>query len=491
MEVSVKDSPVESYLQSSGEDHSSINEQDPANKLSPDDILNYIGFGPFQVIAFLLSGLTYFAYGCDISIFVFIGGNVRREWNVTETEYAALPGVTAIPNVIGALFFSYISDRFGRWWPYALCMGWMGCFSIASAYSNTFALLIALRCLTSLAIGGIAGLVFPTIIEFLPVRNRGSVSVMNMFMAVLGLCLSCGLAWWLIPSYPVRGWRFYIIAVAVPTLMVAIFRLVFYIESPRYLIANGKFNRAWRVFSIIAKMNGKKLTDYITYDKFKKALTSATITANGRKSKKQRSIFIQVLNIFRPGYLRRTLPLSVIIITQSLGYLCSQLYLPDFLSRVGIKTYSTLMLTSVAQLPGILLLSIIVEWPEFRRLNSLRLFSFIGMVFFLLLALVQTTLTIPLFLIFIYFSAGPISGLLYTYISESYPTSIRSITTSYFYILQALTYLGGSLSSSKVVSASQHWMFPALYAAVYFVQLCVSFVLNYEPGGRKLRDSVK
>lgn len=150
--------------------NSSINK--PASKnVSPDDVLNFTGFGPFQVIAFILSGLTYFAFGCDGSVYVFMGDSVRKEFNITETEYALLPGSTAAPNILGAIVFSILSDRFGRWWPYIVVMTWMGVFSIASAWAPSFGVLIALRCGTSFAIGGITCLVMPTIIEFLPVKS--------------------------------------------------------------------------------------------------------------------------------------------------------------------------------------------------------------------------------------------------------------------------------------------------------------------------------
>ena len=216
-----------------------INQTEPAEKISPDGILNFIGFGPFQLLAFLLSGFTYLAYGCDVTIFLYLEDDLVEKWNITSSEYAILPALTAPPNVVGAVFFSFMLDRFGRWWPYALCMSWMGLFSIASAFANSFPLLIGLRCMTSLAIGGVAGLAYPTVIEFLPVKSRGSVVVSNTFMDAIGACLSCGLAWWLIPTYRTYGWRFYIIASAIPTLIVAVYRLLFFVESPRYLIANG------------------------------------------------------------------------------------------------------------------------------------------------------------------------------------------------------------------------------------------------------------
>lgn len=455
--------------------------------VSPDEILNFIGFGPFQVIAFLLSSFTNFSYGCDITVFVFVGTSVSKTWNITTTEFAILPAATGLPNILGAFFFSVLSDRFGRLWPYALCAGWVGLFSLASAFANSFLLLIVFRCLASIAIGGLTGFVNPTVIEFLPTRNRGTVTVLNMLMSSLGMCFSCGLAWWLIPTYPDQGWRYYIAANAIPILLIAVFRLAFYFESPRHLIAKKKFEKAWKVFENMAKINGAKLSDFVS-----SAADSIDISGftEGDINKKtaRKSIFLQLLHIFHPSYLRRTLPLMVIVITQTIGYLSSQLFLPNFLERVGGSTYFTLMVTYVAQIPGILLLSIIVEWPEIGRLNSLRLFSTLAAVFFLLLTFIQTSVTIPIFLVFIYFSTAPILGLIYTYVSEAYPTSIRSISTAYFYTFQALTYVIGALLTSRAVDMPQHWLFPAVFAGSYIIQLLFGLVLNYEPLGKNLQD---
>ena len=453
-------------------------------KVSPDEILNFIGFGPFQVVAFLLASSTYLAYGCDGSLFILVGSSVQKEWNISVTEYAILPASTSIPNVLGAILFSVMSDQFGRLWPYALCMGWITVFSVASAFSNSFYLFIALRCLASFAIGGISGFVNPTIVEFLPVLNRGKVMVLNILVGSLGICLSCGLAWWLIPYYPVYGWRFYVIASGVPSALVCAFRLLFYFESPRFLITKGKVERAWKIFEIIARVNGRNLSEFVCSETCAIELTEL----RKRSSVISRPMWVQFLKMFHPSWLRITLPLTVIIVTETVGFLSSQLFLPNFLENVGVSTYFTIMVTSVAQLPGSLLLSIIVEWPEIGRLKSFRIFSSLSMIFFILLAFIQTPVSIPVFLILIYFSTAPIMGLTYSYISEFYPTSIRSVATAYFYICQALTNIVGSMAISKAVDIPQHWLFPAVFATCYFVQLMVGFIMNYEPLGRRLRD---
>ena len=462
----------------------SIN-NDHDNNITADDILNFIGTGPFQFIAFLLAGLTYFAYGLDSSIFVFLSDSVMGEFNLTETEYTVLPATTGVSNVFGAFFFSYSTDRFGRVWPYALCLAWIGLASVASAFANSFPLLIILRLLASLGIGGISGLTFPTLIEFLPVKNRGKLTVLILLIATFGLCISSGFAWWLIPTYPL-GWRYYIVVGGMPMIFVAGFRLLFYFESPRYLIAIGKTNRAWKIFRAIAQFNCKDLTQFISFEKF-----TICITSVGGDKKKRNFIFVRLLEIFKPQYLRRTIPISIIIITESFGYLSSQLFLPVFVERLNVNKYFVVLVSALAQIPGVILMSIIIEWRGVGRLNSLRFFSVLSAVFFLLLAIVQTEISIPVLVVFIYFSSYPILSLIYTYISEVYPTQIRSVSTSYFYCLQALSYLVGAFISNAVTDVKLHWLFPAVWSVIFAIQFGAGLVLNYEPYGRKLVDMLE
>ena len=469
----------------------------PQRNLTADDLLNFAGLGPFQIFAFVLAGFTYFAYGMDASVFTLTGASIRSEFNLTEEEYTVLPAVTGIPNVFGALFFSFLTDRFGRVWPYAFCLAWIGVASIASAFANSFALLIVLRCLASVAIGAISGLTFPTLIEFLPVKNRGKITLLVSILMLIGLCGSYGIGWWLVPTYK-SGWRYYIAIVSTPTLLVSLYRLIFHFESPRYLISRGKKERAWKIFKVIAKFNFKDLTSYVTKEEFSNGLeiTDSLHGSSVNTVANRRSIFLQVLEIFKPRYLRMTIPLSVLIITESIGYTCSKVFLPDYLTNLGVSVYFTLLVTSFAEIPGILLMSIIVEWRGVGRLNSLRFFSALCSSLFIVLTFLvafveDQSVFMPVMLILIYFSAFPVLGLIYTYISEVFPTSIRSVSTAYFYVLQALAFLVGSFVTSTLATEGQHWLFPMVWAVIFAVQFGAGLILNYEPYGKKLIDVIE
>jgi len=86
---------------------------------SLDDILNQIGFGPFQVIAYLLAGLTSLASGSDVLVFSLIADSLRTEWGVNGVKMAILTSVTGISNILGGFVYGYLCDNYGRVWPYA------------------------------------------------------------------------------------------------------------------------------------------------------------------------------------------------------------------------------------------------------------------------------------------------------------------------------------------------------------------------------------
>ena len=75
-----------------------------SSKVSVDDILNFIGFGPLQIIAYFLAGLTSLAFGFETLTFTFIEIPVQKEWNLTGLQYAVIPSVTGATNILGGFF---------------------------------------------------------------------------------------------------------------------------------------------------------------------------------------------------------------------------------------------------------------------------------------------------------------------------------------------------------------------------------------------------
>ena len=176
-------------------------------------------------------------------------------------------------------------------------------------------------------------------------------------------------AWWLIPTYPRYGWRYFVLAIGIPALPVALFRVLFLFESPRFLVAKQKVEKAWIVFSRMAWINGRDLTLFLSKEEFD---TSLCLSEQQNCS----TSILQLLKIFKRTSLRRTLCLIIFISANTFGYHGATLFLPQFLMKFRqTNLYLTILIVFVAQIPGILLMSIIIEWPCMGRLNSLRLFS--------------------------------------------------------------------------------------------------------------------
>ncbi len=464
-----------------------VNGPNRTDVVTADDVLRFIGFGWFQLLVCSLVCLTYFALGTDVSIFIFVGTEVQKKWSLSDIKYATFFAATAIPNLIGAGVFSVLADQFGRVWPYAISTALMGVFGVASAFAPSYAVLVLLKSMTSLGVGGIRVLSIPYLIEFVPVKNRAKVSILSSLAMAVGLCTASGLAWWLLPTYPVEGWRYFMIAMAVPSIPLTVLRLAFYFESPRFYIARGKFHKAWKVFASMARINGKALTDFVSETDFYNSVLGGKATGGKHRFK---SLSLRDLpGIFKPPYRRRTISLAIVLLAAELGYQGSALFLPQFLSkRQGVNIYFTLLTAFAAQIPGFFLMSIIVEWPKVGRLNTLRLFSGMTAVFFVLIAFVQTPVTIPVFVVLIFFTMPPILALAFVYVSESYPTNIRASSTATFYAISTVFAIGWPFVSGYAVGFPQPWVYPLVWAGVYCVQLLAGLVLNYEPYGQGLVD---
>ena len=451
---------------------------------SLDDILNQIGFGPFQVIAYLLAGLTSLASGSDVLVFSLIADYLRTEWGVNGVKLAILTSVTGISNILGGFVYGYLCDNYGRVWPYAVAMLNIAVFSLASVFSPNFVTFASLRFAVSFGVTGIVVLLFAALVEVLPVHNRGKVLVLVMLVQAVGMCTTGGLAWWLIPTYPKRGWCYLVIASALPSFFAVGFRLVFYFESPRFLIIKKRYEKARRVLSAMAKFNGKDLS------MFPSALQNLQLPEGATHSMSLRQSVSKLLSIFRRTYLCTTLCLSTIYVLHTSAFYGSSLFLPSVLYDLVQNSYFVAFIDYVGQIPGVLLMSIIVEWEHVGRLNSLCFFTLLSIGSFSVFAFVQNAISIPVLTILLYFSMVPLTALTLSYMSEVYPTDVRGFTLAYFNNLSAffgifIPYVGGYTTD---VFSRFPWLFSIIWAGFYLVIFVVSLFLKQETLRHNLPD---
>src|SRR5215212_6885523 len=147
--------------------------------------------------------------------------------------------------VTGALAGGPLSDRFGHRPIVLLAAVIFAIGAIAAALTPNVGLLIVARFILGLGVG-LASLIVPLYIaEIAPPGTRGALVSLNQLMITIGILLSyiVGVAF-----TPIEGWRWMFAVAVIPALILGI-GMFLLPESPRWLVKNGKLDRARAVLS--------------------------------------------------------------------------------------------------------------------------------------------------------------------------------------------------------------------------------------------------
>ncbi|TKS68237.1 Solute carrier family 22 member 7 [Collichthys lucidus] len=150
--------------------------------------------------------------------------------------------------MFGAMSFGSLSDRFGR--RIMLLVSYVSgmIFAIASAFSTSYIMFAVLRFFTGFCITGIVIVSTVLSMEWVDIKHRKLVGVIDNLSWTFGNTVFAVIA------YFVTDWRWLIVTVTSPvTLGIVTWRWM--PESARWLIANGKLERAQMYLKKCAKMN--------------------------------------------------------------------------------------------------------------------------------------------------------------------------------------------------------------------------------------------
>src|ERR687889_1147640 len=147
--------------------------------------------------------------------------------------------------VVGALSGGPFTDRFGRRWTAMLAAIIFAVGALIVALTPTVVILIFGRFVLGLGVG-LASLVVPLYIaEIAPPDTRGALVSLNQLMITIGILVSylVGVAF-----TPIEGWRWMFAVAIIPAMILGI-GMFLLPESPRWLVKNGKLDKARAVLS--------------------------------------------------------------------------------------------------------------------------------------------------------------------------------------------------------------------------------------------------
>ncbi|XP_068680010.1 solute carrier family 22 member 15-like isoform X2 [Montipora foliosa] len=313
--------------------------------------------------------------------------------------------------VVGSSLFGAVSDSYGRRFCMFLCGFLTFVFSIGAAYTHSLILFTVLRVATAASLTGLMYAQYVYTLEIVGASYRTLVAQTSALFWVIG---NLGLA---LLAYYIREWRTLLLIISCPPVLL-IFLWRFVPESPRWLVAQGRTDEAARVLTKFCDNSSRSvnLSGWL-----KSALEHCQLGQTGEEGKKSRYSPIDLVRT--PRLRKRTIIFWFCWMVQCMviyGFLFN-------LSDLAGNPYMNVLWTYGGDAVGVFLGWITIQ--KFGRRIPCCIFMIVGGVACLAVVavpknkqVVSTALAIiGRFLISLTFSV------MWLYVSELYPTSIRNL----------------------------------------------------------------
>ncbi|MGH9358683.1 MAG: MFS transporter [Terriglobia bacterium] len=213
--------------------------------------LDRLRWTPFHTRITLALGVGWLLDALEVNIIGNVLGILEKLWNITAIQASALVTVWLVGIMVGALFFGYLADRFGRRKLFILTLLLYATCTVISALSPGYFFFLVFRFLTAIGVGAEYSAINAAIGEIIPARYRGRASAAVMNFWPLGALVAAGLTLYFINLLPPSvGWRVAFGMGAVVAVFTVWARRILP-ESPRWLLRRGRRQEALSVMAQI------------------------------------------------------------------------------------------------------------------------------------------------------------------------------------------------------------------------------------------------
>jgi MFS family permease len=207
----------------------------------------------FHTVVTMVLGVGWLLDSFEVTVINNVVSVFKEIWHLTNFDASWILSIWFIGLMMGALFFGYLADRFGRRRLFLLTLLLYGVFTFLTAFAWNYTSMLVFRFLTAIGVGAEYSAINAAISEFIPGAHRGKANAAVMNFWSLGAILAALVSLFLINSLPPDvGWRAAFGFGAIVALGTAVMRR--YIpESPRWLLARGETAAAENVVGEIER----------------------------------------------------------------------------------------------------------------------------------------------------------------------------------------------------------------------------------------------
>lgn len=193
-----------------------------------------------HVRARLLIGLATFFDGFDVIAIAATLPLLIGKWSLSPGQIGLLIAAPSVGQLVGALLFPALAERFGRLRSIGWSAGIIGLMSLACGFAPSFEIFLLLRIVQGLGLGGELPVAATYINEVTRAHGRGRFVLLYEVVFPIGLMVSNALGAVLVPRY---GWEVMYFLGGVPLVLFFVLRRLIP-ESPRWLAEKGRLAEA-------------------------------------------------------------------------------------------------------------------------------------------------------------------------------------------------------------------------------------------------------
>ncbi|XP_053696577.1 synaptic vesicle glycoprotein 2C-like [Sabethes cyaneus] len=228
------------------------------------DAIKQAGFGKFQLIASIISGLGLSGHAIQIYAVFYIIPSAEVEYCILDTEKSWLGSITLLGMALGALLWGGLAGRTGRRKSLLSCLAVCGVFSVIAAFMPTYGPFMMARFCAAVGIGGALPTASVYLCELTPVNFRARILGLLGAFGVAGGLVAGAIATITVPATGQKvmlenkehfsAWHRYLLLSSLPT-FASILGLFWLPESPRYLLENSREVEALTIYQKIYQSN--------------------------------------------------------------------------------------------------------------------------------------------------------------------------------------------------------------------------------------------
>jgi len=277
-----------------------------------DTAIDAAGFGRYQLVLAVLAGMLFATDAIQLTLLSFFSPAARCTFGITLAQEAWIASTVFAGNFIGSYCCGVLADRLGRRVVFLGAAAVIVVFSIFSAFSSSYEMLLVGQFLVGLGIGAVP-ISYSLYAEFVPTEGRGQNGVIIQVAWTIGALCEAVLAWAIMPTL---GWRWLVALSATPPLLLLLaFPLL--PESPKWQAVTGRKQEAYATLLEVTASNGREWT----LGSEDQLVVSADEIVND----------VGLKDLFQPGYAKLT------TVIWALWLLCTLLYYGAILLATEIQ----------------------------------------------------------------------------------------------------------------------------------------------------------